>query len=261
MANKSSIAIRVTGKRGTDVLRPETVGVGYLIEALSLTRDLLAPEKNEDPVITIEEGSLVLRHDDVAERIAELAYSLERLSTDHLIDAVPDKVRKALYGLRKLAARHGDTVVVSDQEKELLVITKGTEFVEDTNLWVDAEVYVRGTVTNAGGVSNPNLHIKTNDPRFGTLFISATEAQLSDDDKNRLYKPVSLRISIKEHAQTGNFDLRTARLLDFIETKTVKEADVSSYVDQLIDRAKNSWESITDKEAWLGEIRGHEVIY
>lgn len=258
MVNKSSIEVKLTGKRGTDVLRPETVGAGYLIEALSLTRDLLAPDKNEDPVIIIEEGSLVLRHNDGAERIAELAYFLERVSTDYLIDAVPDKVRKVLYGLRKLAARHGDTVIVSDQEKELLVITRDTEFIEDTNLWVDAEVYVRGTVTNAGGISNPNLHIKTDDPKFGTLLISATEAQLSDDDKNRLYKPVSLRISIQEHARTGAYDLRSARLLDFIETKTVEATDVSSYVDQLIDRAKNSWESITDKEAWLGEIRGHE---
>jgi len=258
MASKSSIEIKLTGKRGADVLRPETVGAGYLIEALSLARELLDPEKNEDPVITIHEGSLALRHDYIPDNLSELAYVLERFNHDSLINAVPNKVRKALYGLRKLAARYGDSVIVSDQEKELLVITKDTEFIEDTNLWVDAEVYVRGTVTNAGGVSNPNLHIKTNDPRFGTLLISATEAQLSEDDKNRLYKPVSLRISIKEHAKTGNFDLRTARLLDFIETKTVQANDVSSYVDELIDRAKNSWESITDKEAWLGEIRGHE---
>jgi hypothetical protein len=90
------------------------------------------------------------------------------------------------------------------------------------------------------------------------MIISASEAQLTEDDKNRLYKPVSLRISIKEHAQTGKFDVRSARLLDFIETKTIKAQEVSSYVDQLIARAKTSRESIADKEAWLGEIRGHE---
>jgi hypothetical protein len=258
MTKNTIIELKVTGQRGTEPLAPGNVGVSYLIDALTLTRELLNSEKGEDPVITIHEGSLALRHESLPEGISELTYMLERVARDAPIDTLPVKVRKALYGLRKLAARHGDTVTVSDQNKELLVINKDTEFIEDTKLWVDSEIYIRGTVTNAGRVSNPNLHVKTDDPRLGILLIAASEAQLSDDDQNRLYKPVSLRISIKEHAQTGNFDTKSARLLDFVETKTIKAQEVSGYVDQLINRAKNSWESITDKEVWLGEIRGHE---
>jgi hypothetical protein len=258
MASKSSIEIRLTGKRGTEPLSPDNVGVSFLIEALSHMRTLLEVTEADDPNVTLHEGSLALRHSGMPETVDELAYQLKLVGNSLAMDAVPNKISKALRGLQKLTLRYGDTVIISQENQPLLSLDRQTTFTESAPTFVDAEIYIRGKVTNAGGIGQPNIHIQTDDVNLGTLLVDTTEEQLSGDEKNRLYKPVTMRISIKENAETGEYDLKSARLLEVIETAEVAPSNISSYVDQLIERAKGSWSDVGDKEEWLKNIRGYE---
>lgn len=258
MSGPTNIQIVIAGKRGGQSLSPANIGVGYLIELLGYTRDLLSVSTPDDPVITIHEGSLLLSHESDTDALKELSRTLRLVSENYFIGALPKQIRRGLRGLQKITVRHGDAVVIRDRERQLLAISSGTKFTEQTGIWVASEKYVHGMVTNAGGISNPNIHIQTDDPSLGTLLVSASEIQLAEDDKNRLYKPVTLRVAINENTRTGELDLRSARLLDFVDVEEIRASDVTDYVDQLIGRARASWSQITDKESWLAAIRGHE---
>ena len=258
MARQSNIEIRITGERGKRSLSPETVGVSYLIDSLNCARNLIAAMEgtDDDPVVVVEEGSLALRFTLAASLAAVLSEQLHQVKDGGALSRVHKHLRRALEGLQKLARRAGDTVHLQREGRPILTIDSDTVFNESDAIWVHSEVYLRGKVNNAGGVSNPNLHVVTDDLRFGKLLISATKEQLAGDDKNRLYKPQTLRVEIMQDALTGDFDLSSASLLDFVETQEIGDTD--TYLDELIGRAKGSWSAVGDAEEWLAQIRGYE---
>lgn len=258
MSGKTTIEIKLTGKRGTEPLSPENVGVGFLIEALGHIRTLLEATADEDPIVTLHEGSLALRHRGLSDSVESLAHQLRIVGQTFSLDGTDKKLTKALTGLQKLALRHGDTVVISKENEPLVSFSQQHKLESVTHTYVDSEIYIRGKVTNAGGIGKPNIHVQTDDVNLGTLLVDTTEEQLSSDEKNRLYKPITMRVSIKEDVQTGEYDLKSARLLEVIETTDIATKEVSSYVGKLIERAKGSWTDVRDKEAWLKRIRGYE---
>lgn len=222
-------------------------------------RDLLNETRSEsEPLtITLHEGSLVLRHEAQLDLAEKLNTTLARFGDNLLLNPLDKVFRRGLEGLKKMTTRYGDTIVVNDDSRQLLRITPDTEFREDKDVWVAAEIYLRGTIYNAGGISNPNIHVDTDDARFGKLLVRATKVQLANDEKNRLYRPQTMRVRIMQDASTGAFDLGSATLLEFVETTTATH-DVKGYIDDLIGRSSGFFATVKDPEHWLAQIRGHE---
>lgn len=259
MATKSTIEIRFTGIREEQPLNPGNVDVDYLIEALTHARDLLNETRteNEPLTITLHEGSLALRHETQLDLAEKFDATLARFGENLLLNPLDKIFRRGLEGLKKMTTRYGDTIVVNDASQQLLRITPDTEFREDKNIWVEAEIYLRGKINNAGGVSNPNIHVDTDDDRFGKLLVRATKEQLANDEKNRLYKPQTMRVRIMQDMRTGAFDLGSATLLEFVETTSATH-DVKDYIDDLIGRSSGFFSTVKDPERWLAQIRGYE---
>ncbi len=259
MVTKSTIEIRITGIRGEQPLSPANVDVDYLIEALTHARDLLNETRteNEPLTITLHEGSLALRHDTRSDLAEKFDATLIQFSENLLLDPLDKISRRGLEGLKKMATRYGDTIVVNDASQKLLLITPDTEFREVKSVWVEAEVYLRGKINNAGGISSPNIHVESDDARFGKLLVKATKEQLANDEKNRLYKPQTMRVRIMQDAKTGAFDLSSATLLEFVEASSATH-DVKGYIDDLIGRSSGFFSTVKDPERWLAQIRGHE---
>ncbi|WP_157974435.1 hypothetical protein [Lewinella sp. IMCC34183] len=230
----------------------------YLIRALKLAKELVAdvaPDAGSLNIL-IEEGSLLLRNAYTEAPEDYLTQRLIAFGGNYRLAAVGEHAAEALQGLRQLAASHGDTVSILNGSLELTSLTSETEFVVDERQWTQAELYVRGFVTNVGGKQNPNIHLDVNDDRFGKLIVAATREQIAKDQTNRLYKPLTLRISILQDRGTGNYDPGSAKLIDYVETGQADD-NVSGYLDQLIERAAASWKQVTDKDSWLRDIRGY----
>lgn len=258
MEAKSNIQIQLMGRRRGEPLQPANVGLDYLIKALELTRRLLAdavPEVGEANVM-VQRGSLLLRSSLLEEPGAKFSATLAKFGGDLRIDHLPESQAKAIRGFHELVASHDDRVVILNGGMILLEFGPNTEFVEQEAQWTEAELYVRGLVTNVGGKSNPNIHIDINDDRFGKLIVSATKEQIAEDDKNRLYKVITLRIRIEQDATTGHFNTNSATLLDYVETDKADD-NVSAYLDRLIGQAAENWKNIKDKDSWLSDIRGY----
>lgn len=258
MGAKSNIQIRLTGERGGAPLQPDNVGVDYLIRALKLTKELLADVVTEpgELNVIVEAGSLLLKNSFAEPPDGAFTRSMGRFGGTLYLAEVGEHAARALEGFLRLAASHGDSVSIMNGNLPLVEITPGTEFLTNAVQWIEAEIYVRGLVTSAGGKNSPNLHLDIHDERFGKLIVSTSQEQIAGDEKNRLYKEQTLHIRILQDSKSGRYDLSSARLLSYVETQRADD-DVSGYLDQLIAGAARSWGKITDKDAWLADIRGY----
>lgn len=258
MSAESNIQIRLSGERGGAPLHPANVGVDYLIRALRLTKELLADVAPEPGKLNvrIESGSLLLKNSFVDAPEGAFSQSLGKFGVTLRLSEVGEHAARALEGFRQLAASYGDSVSIINGNLTLVKIAPDTEFLTDEEQWTEAEIYVRGLVTSAGGKNNPNIHLDIHDERFDKLIVSASQEQIASDDTNRLYKQQTLHIHILQDSNSGRYDLSSAKLLEYVETQRADD-NVSGYLDRLITQAAKSWESIRDKDAWLSDIRGH----
>lgn len=78
-----------------------------------------------------------------------------------------------------------------DNSNELMITSK-SKLMRTQNIWVDAEFYFYGTLTNAGGKNKANIHLDTDN--LGSLTIQTDREFLSEKEENLLYKDFGDRI-------------------------------------------------------------------
>lgn len=258
-----TLQVRISGKRHKEPLRPNSLDVDELIKALEYSRDLIAPDGKSRPDIhvNVEQGSVLLKLTTAATLIISTQALLSEVQKTYNKALLAPKQTKALSYFDQLAQKEGFEISFGDPSHgPALVINKETQWVDTPEeVLVDTEHYVSGKITNLGGKTQPNIHIETNDPQFGTLIINASESLLAGDDKNRLYKQQTLRIRIRQNIASGTYDLKSATLLQFIGPTSAQKAESEAeYLDRLIAEATPHWASAGDPDAWLKSVRGYE---
>jgi hypothetical protein len=113
-------------------------------------------------------------------------------------------------------------------------------------VWVPVEKYVKGTVVDWGGKTNPNVHLDLGNGR--TLKISSTQKLLADEKENHLYKQAVLHIGAEQNLKTG--ELRNHSLLGFeVHQPIWDEAEF----DKLVQKGTQAWADVPD--GWLESLR------
>ena len=135
----------------------------------------------------------------------------------------------------------------SSDKKPILKINNETQFFKIAATHIETEFVLYGKVNEEGG-NNPNFHLLTKE--YGKLVISATEQQLLEGEK-RLFKIYGVRAKGKQSLVDGKpFDLK---LIDYI---TYNPNYNENKLDLLIKRASVKWNTISNVDTWLNEIRG-----
>lgn len=116
---------------------------------------------------------------------------------------------------------------------------------------MEAEFYLYGELTNAGGKNNPNIHLDTKE--HGTLRIAVDKDYLKQGEKNLLYKKFGVRAIGRQNLQTFEMDPNSLR---FIELLDLDATYSQSYLDNLLRRAAPAWADVNDADTWLEELRG-----
>lgn len=258
---KDTLSIRVTGERENTPLTPDQLDIDEVIKALEHGKNLLFPNLRTRPKISvsIEEGSALFQLNTLETAIFEARALLEKIASQRSVSFLSQKQSQAFYFFRNWAKENQFAVSFAPR-KELptLVIDEHLTLVEEEeDTWVDAELYIRGVVTNSGGKTRSNIHLDTSDYGLNSITIDANREQLAEDDKNRLYKEQELRIRIKQNFRTGEYDPKTAKLLGFVDHQEASE-DLDDYLNDLIRKATPDWQGI-DKDQWLKATRGYEV--
>jgi hypothetical protein len=248
------IEIKIEGSVGGQKLTPALVDIEEIRVVLAHASGLLFPseKRSQRPLISYEivEGSVRHKFRTVMQSVIGFGAVLTQISTQREIDFLHERSALAIESLQHLAVEKNYVVTISANEGRLR-IDRSTHYLRNAKLWVDAEFYLYGELTNAGGKNSPNIHLDTEE--YGTLRISTDKDYLKGTDKNLLYKKFGLRVAGKQNLQTFEMDRNSLTFVDLFDY----DMDYSeSYLDGLIKKAAPAWEGVQNADEWLDEIRG-----
>ena len=117
---------------------------------------------------------------------------------------------------------------------------------------MDAEIYLYGTLTDAGGKDKSNIHLDTKE--YGQVTIDADKEYLRSVEENLLYKEYGVMTRGKQSLATGEIDLSSLKLISLQGHRPVYD---EAYLGDLIAKASKSWTGV-DVDGFLSELRGYE---
>lgn len=236
-------------------LTPDNYDIRQIANILQNVEDLLYPNNKKDrPLITydIKEGSVKHIFKTPMQYIIGFSAILGQIYETNSIDFLDLKTARAIENIQQLSQQknyHFEFSTSIKKEVELS-INPNTKFFRTENLWVDAEFYFYGMLTNAGGKSKANIHIDTSD--YGSITIETEKDYLEDQEQNLLYKKFGVRAFGKQNTETGEIDTKSLSLIELIDYEPKFDAN---YLDLLIEKAKKSWTGINTND-WINNLRG-----
>jgi len=255
MEKFGNIEIRVLGNKGNLQLSPDNYDVKEIIAMLQNIEDLLYPTNKKDrPIITydIQEGSVRHIFKTSIQTIIGFSAILSQIQKSNSVDFLELRTAQAIENIQYFSyQKNYDFEIKTSVDNDLTFkINPHSKYLRTENIWVDAELYFYGTLTNAGGKSKANIHLDTEE--FGSLTIDTDKDYLMEQEENLLYKKFGIRAIGKQNIETGEIDKRTLRLIKLIDFKPKYDDD---YLKSLIHKAKNNWSGIKPDE-WLHNLRG-----
>jgi hypothetical protein len=256
MENIGFVEIRVTGSKGNLDLSPENYDIREIISILETVENLLYPgDKRDRPIISynIEEGSVKHLFKTSIQYIIGFNAVLGQVNQVKNIDFLDLGTAKAFENIQDIAKKRNYVFYIKTSLKNTqeVKVDTTTTYYRTEAIWVDAEFYLYGKVTNAGGKDRANIHVLTEE--MGTIRIQTPISFLEQYHENLLYKTYGIRVTGKQHSETGEMDTSS---LTFIELVNYQPKYDEVYLRDLRDKAKKSWLGSIDSDEWLNEIRG-----
>jgi len=249
------IEIKITGLKGNLELKPEIYDIKETSLMLQNIENLLFPtNKKERPLISynIEEGSVKNIFKTSIQAIIGFSAILSQIKSTNSIDFLEIKTAQAIENIQNLSYKKNYSFYLKtsvDQDTKL-EITPATKYLISENVWVDAEFYFYGTLTNAGGKNKANIHIDTDE--YGSLIIDTQKVFLKKQEENLLYKNFGIRAKGKQNMDTGEIDPKSLELIELIDFEPNFDYE---YLKNLINKAKGHWKNIK-VDNWVSELRG-----
>ncbi len=250
-----NIEIRILGNGGDKSLTPASYDIRNIIDILQNMEDLLASiDEKERPLVSYEIQSGSVRHVFTTTKCYVVGFSvlLTQILNTNSLENIDIKAAKAFERLQYASKKNEFTYQISTSvRKDLqLFIKPDTNFIRTSSLWVDTEVYLYGTLTNAGGKSRANIHLDTKE--YGLVTIDTGKSFLEGQEQNLLYKKFGVHALGKQNIDTGQIDTKNLKLINLIAYNPTFE---KGYVDALIEKGSATWNG-TDSDVWLQEMRG-----
>ncbi|MBN1950819.1 MAG: hypothetical protein JW801_06420 [Bacteroidales bacterium] len=250
-----NIEIRVLGQKGNLKLSPDNYDVKEIISMLQNIEDLLYPTNKKDrPIITynIQEGSVRHIFKTSIQAIIGFSAILTQIQKTDSIDFLELKTALAIEDMQNFTyQKNYDFEITTSVDSDLTFkINPKSKYLRTENIWVNAELYFYGTLTDAGGKNKANIHLDTEE--FGSLTIDTDKDFLKDQEDNLLYKKFGVRAIGKQNIETGEIDKRTLTLIQLLDFEPKYD---DQYLNSLIHKAKNNWKGINPDE-WLDNLRG-----
>jgi hypothetical protein len=255
MDPRNTLKFAVSDKVDDQDVGPSRISLALLGEFQRDVAEFLRGDNKEvDPaqvMVSIESGSLALVASGLVAAVG-LWRDVDYLEQSSSLFALDSK-RAAVVLRWQTAAQanpHRKYVLFNVSDGPLLKVDNTSEFKKENNAWVGVEKYVHGKITDMGGQSRPNIHIRLDNGR--TIRVDASQDQLAQGEKNRLYRDELLHISAEENLVTG--ELRNMRLIAFESHQPqYNEAEFQL----MVERGTRAWSNVGDD--WLESIRGNKT--
>ena len=143
-------------------------------------------------------------------------------------------------------------ISTSEWRNGVLRITPQTHYQRSSEIWADAEIYLYGTLTDAGGKDRSNIHLDTKE--YGQVTIDSDKDYLKSIQENLLYKEFGVRVRGKQSLATGEIDVTSLKLVSLQGYRPKYDED---YLNSLIAKASRSWSGV-DVDSFISDLRGYE---
>lgn len=257
MDQRGTIEIRVSGCKGNLELSPERYDIKEIAQMFDAVESILfSGNKKQRPEITysIESGSVRHIFKTSFQSIVAVSAILANVLETGSIDKLELPTARAIEKLQTdaISKNYEFTICTSEWRGGELRITPQTHYCRSEEIWVDAEIYLYGTLTDAGGKDKSNIHLDTKE--YGQVTIDADKEYLRNVEENLLYKEYGVRARGKQSLATGEIDLSSLKLISLQGYRPVYD---EAYLDTLIAKASKSWAGV-DVDDFLSELRGYE---
>ena len=256
MESTGYIEIRITGTNGNLELSPDNYDIRDIISILESAETLLYPgDKKERPIISyqIEQGSVKHIFKTSLQFIIGFNAIVNQINQSQSIDFLEINSAKAFEKIQETAIKkdYSFNIKTSVPNSYELNVNRDTRFYRTEAIWLEAEFYFYGKVTNAGGKDKANIHILTEE--LGTIRIQTPISFLEQYSDNLLYKTFGIRATGRQHFETGQIDTATLKFIELVDYQPKYDVD---YLKSLRDKAKKNWIGILQPDEWLKNIRG-----
>jgi len=250
-----TIEIKVTGDKGVKQLSPDNYDVREIVSMLENIEDLLYPTNRKDrPLISysIQAGSIRHVFRTNSQAIIGLSAILDQVQKSKSIDFLEMRTAQALENLQNFSyQKNYDFEITTSVDKSFsFKIKPQSKYFRTENIWMDAEFYFYGMITNAGGKNKASIHLDTEE--FGRLIIKTDKDYLKIREENVLYKKFGIRAIAKQNIETGEIDKTSLTLIELIDFNP--EYD-ENYLRRLIKKARKNWKGV-DPDEWVSNLRG-----
>lgn len=255
------IDIDISGKINGVEAKPDTMDIKYLHKVIECADMLMSEGGNRraDDIVTLQilEGSHNSRfYISQVQRFVQTSAVIYAIATSGNLDGISPKTKGAILGLQAEAKSLGVTIKLQSSSPEYsehpLIITPDTNLVALSDIWVDAEVYLYGTITNAGGKVSPNIHLMDDEGK--TYTIHASEEYLKSKEENMLYRYYGVKVKCRQNISSWEIDRKGMQLLDIFEYSPKFDED---YLFRLSEQATARYSALgMSTEEILNEIRG-----
>jgi hypothetical protein len=251
------IEIRITGSKGNIEVSPDNYDIKEIIFILENTENLLyAGDKKDRPIISykIEEGSVKHLFKTSLQFVIGFNAIIGQVQQTQNIDFLELTTARAFENIQEIAAKKNYTFTIktSLNNTNEIKIDKTTQLYRTEAIWVDAEFYFYGKITNAGGKDKTNIHINTDE--FGSVTIFTPVSFFENLEENIIHKkPYGIRAIGKQHSETGELDKSSLKFIELVDFQPTYD---EKYLQSLREKAKKSWLGNINPETWLSEMRG-----
>ena len=257
MDQRGTIEIRVSGSKGNLELSPDRYDIKEIAQLFDAVESILfSGNKKQRPEITysIESGSVRHIFKTSFQSIVAVSAILANVLETGSIDKLELPTARAIEKLQTdaISKNYEFTISTSEWRGGELRITPQTHYRRSEEIWVDAEIYLYGTLTDAGGKDKSNIHLDTKE--YGQVTIDADKEYLRNVEENLLYKEYGVRARGKQSLATGEIDLSSLKLISLQGYRPVYD---EAYLNTLIAKASKSWAGV-DVDDFLSELRGYE---
>jgi hypothetical protein len=212
---------------------------------------LAGSNKEVDPqqaMVAVEAGSLVFAVSGLL-AAAGLWRDLSQLQGGEDIARIDAKRAEVVERWQAAVRKHPHRrYALADREGAVAVRVDGESDFRNRAVaaWVPVEKYLSGQITDLGGTTKANVHLKLDSGRV--LTIASSQQLLAEEKQNRLYKPATLRVMAEEHLDTG--ELRNLVLKSFEDARAVWD---EAQFNEMVRRGTAAWKDVPDD--WLETLR------
>lgn len=257
MDQRGTIEIRVSGSKGNLELSPEIYDIKEIAQIFDAIESILfSGNKKQRPEISysIESGSVRHIFKTSFQSIVATSAILASVLKTGSIDKLDLPTARAIEKLQAdaISKNYDFTITTSEWHDGELRITPQTHYRRSSEIWVDAEVYLYGTLTDAGGKDKSNIHLDTKE--YGQVTIDSDKEYLRSFPENLLYKEFGIRAKGKQSLATGEIDMSSLKLISLQGYRPVYD---ENYLNGLIAKASKSWAGV-DVDSFMSDLRGYE---